>query len=90
VGCERVERWYEGRLTTDDKWFRFATTSADVTIDFGRQVSFDSVNMDFMHDPQHLILLPEKISFSASADNSNFRDIASVANPYANLGAKKK
>ncbi len=80
----------KGDKTTDKKWVPFEKPFIELIVDLKKTISFDTILMNFIHDPAHLALLPESITFAVSNDNTNFTNIGIVKNSWANLGLKKE
>lgn len=79
-----------GNKSPDKSWVSLNGNATELVIDAGIAISFDSLKMNFLHDPTHLILLPESIKFAVSDNGTDFKEMGITQNPYKNLGVKKE
>jgi len=78
-----------GNKTRDSKWVAFDKSPVEFVIDLGKQVSFKTIKMNFIHDPDFLTFLPDSITFSISDNGKDFNQIGQVKNNWTGLGVKE-
>jgi hypothetical protein len=77
-----------GNKVRDSKWVSFEKSYVEFVIDMGKPVSFDTIKMNFIHDPDFLTFLPDSITFSISNNSKDFTQIGQVKNTWTGLGVK--
>lgn len=56
-----------------ESWVGWEGKDGAFVLDLGEEVSFSSINSDFLHQLGQWVLLPKKVSYSISSDNKTYR-----------------
>lgn len=79
-----------GNKQSDGKWIAFDKTYVEMVVDLGAAKSFDSISMNFIHDPVFITQLPSSVIFSVSDDGNNFKELGVAKNIWPGMGVKKE
>lgn len=79
-----------GNKQSDNKWIAFDQPYVEMVVDLGAAKFFDSISMNFMHDPVFITQLPSSVIFSVSDDGTNFKDLGVAKNIWPGMGVKKE
>ncbi|MDD2953265.1 MAG: DUF4838 domain-containing protein [Parabacteroides sp.] len=56
-----------------ESWVGWEGKDGAFVLDLGKEVSFSSINSDFLHQLGQWVLLPKRVTYSVSSDNKTYR-----------------